>query len=1268
LKIAPTPIDESQRLKKLKQYQVIDTESESIFDELTILASQICETKISVISLIDESRQWFKSTVGLDAKETPRDVSFCGHAIMDDEIFEIPDARLDERFTDNPLCVGAPHVIFYAGAPLITPEGYKIGTICVIDDNPKKLSQSQKNILKTLSKQVITLLELKLKKKEITESELLLSRVVQNIPVMLSLYDENGNFLWCNDGWVKELGWTAEEMVRKDMLNQFYPDPKDFQEALEFMMTPDSGWKEFYTRRKDGTYFYTDWSNTRLNNGHTIGIGRNIEDKKRREQELINYQRKIEAIYNSSNDAIMLLDETGFFDCNKKTLELFEIDSVESFTKLHPSDLSPTIQRNGELSKILANQKIQEAYRNGYSRFEWLHQTVGGKVFDAEVMLSRFEFNNQNVLQATVRDTKSRNDLLSQTSNFNAILIKMSSLPANWSYAKKLNEILRLAALALDCERTSFWRFNSSLDLLTSECLYLKSEDTFSSGIVLSQVDYPKYFSEIRKENILVSNDVSNDERLSELRDNYFSSLKIRSMLDQNVRSGEEVLGVLCHESVGENRKWSATEEAFTRSVSDIISLAIKNEELKKKTQDLQNIINALDESAIIAFTDPNGLITYVNKKFEEISGYEASEVIGKTHRMIKSEHHPKEFFEEMWGTISKGLMWKGKIKNKNKSGEHYWVDTIIHPLKDSEGKIEKYLAIRQDITLDKRERAINHLISQLRATFIDFSKQPKSFYQNALRLFLNSTESEFGFIGDVKLDQNNNEYLKTLALTDISWDEQSKKFYEDNKDQGLEFRNLNTLFGHSIKTKNAVISNDPSRDSRAGGTPGLHPKLNSFACFPIFHGNKMLAVVALANRPYGYFANFEKQLKPALDILGEMIESIKLQESLLVQTRISQHNSKLASIGQLAAGVGHEINNPLAIIKGILMLTEEELVERKFLTDSIAKKLNKMDLSIDRIADIVKGLKAFSRSDDGDNVPFSILDLINEVDGLVYEIYSKSGVELNVDVSGIDGIIVSGNRGRIQQVLINLLSNAKDATEDVKNPKITLKCFPKESMVCIQVQDNGKGIPHELKEKVFDPFFTTKEVNKGTGIGLSLVSTIVKEHNGRIDLESEVGKGTLINILLPASETHVQSSRVEDFSKPKEEKKMSHKTSLKALVVDDEDDLRDILSQIVSRLGIEVTQASNGRDAWEIYQKDHFDLVVSDAKMPLMSGLELLEKIRSLSSRKPCKFILISGDINMNQFLEAGPSHCPDDILFKPFKVEIIQSKIKEHLFQIKG
>jgi GAF domain-containing protein len=158
---ANLPPREAARLEALRQYRILDTAPEQAYDDITSLAAFICHTPIALISLVDADRQWFKSRVGLEATETSRDASFCAHTILDDHILVVKDAHRDERFRDNPLVTGSPHIRFYAGVPLRTPDKSQIGSLCVISQEPGELSEVQIRTLQALARQVVLQLELR---------------------------------------------------------------------------------------------------------------------------------------------------------------------------------------------------------------------------------------------------------------------------------------------------------------------------------------------------------------------------------------------------------------------------------------------------------------------------------------------------------------------------------------------------------------------------------------------------------------------------------------------------------------------------------------------------------------------------------------------------------------------------------------------------------------------------------------------------------------------------------------------------------------------------------------------------------------------------------------------------------------------------------------------------------------------------------------------------------------------------------------------------
>ncbi len=260
------------------------------------------------------------------------------------------------------------------------------------------------------------------------------------------------------------------------------------------------------------------------------------------------------------------------------------------------------------------------------------------------------------------------------------------------------------------------------------------------------------------------------------------------------------------------------------------------------------------------------------------------------------------------------------------------------------------------------------------------------------------------------------------------------------------------------------------------------------------------------------------------LGINWDKTKEVELEQSLELERAKSLHQSKLATIGQLAAGVGHEINNPLAIIAGQIVVAEQMLKEAPNPDLRVLDRLKKIDHSVNRIANIVKGLRTFARSDDSQITYFNIMDPIQEIFDMLKDIYQKEGIQLSLQTDG-SGSFIMGNRGRIQQVLINLISNAKDATEGKTERLVTIEVSGLNNEITIKIEDNGTGIREDLKEKIFEPFFTTKDPNKGTGIGLSLVNNIIKEHGGRIDVGTKLGHGSTFTLILPKKEKILVSS-----------------------------------------------------------------------------------------------------------------------------------------------
>ena len=236
----PLPTQEPERLAKLLDYQILDSIPEEAYDRITRLAATILDVPIALISCVEGDRQWFKAKVGLEADETSREVSFCAHAICQDDIFVVNDATEDARFSENPLVTGMPHIRFYAGAPLRTGDGLNIGTLCAIDTRPRTMSQEQKSLLADLAAIVMDALETRLLTYRAETAERRFIDAMECLPNGFVLYDKDDRLVICNQRY-REIyaesaefivpGATFEDIIRKGVENGQYPDALGDEEA-----------------------------------------------------------------------------------------------------------------------------------------------------------------------------------------------------------------------------------------------------------------------------------------------------------------------------------------------------------------------------------------------------------------------------------------------------------------------------------------------------------------------------------------------------------------------------------------------------------------------------------------------------------------------------------------------------------------------------------------------------------------------------------------------------------------------------------------------------------------------------------------------------------------------------------------------------------------------------------------------------------------------------------------------------------------------------
>ena len=324
----------------------------------------------------------------------------------------------------------------------------------------------------------------------------------------------------------------------------------------------------------------------------------------------------------------------------------------------------------------------------------------------------------------------------------------------------------------------------------------------------------------------------------------------------------------------------------------------------------------------------------------------------------------------------------------------------------------------------------------------------------------------------------------------------------------------------------------------------------------------------------------------------------------------------KLMAMGQMVSGVAHEINNPAAIISGFAqtLLLEDLKPDQQEMMRMIHDEAS-------RIGRITGNLLAFARAGSKDR---SLVD-VNEVVKRTFALRSYHFASLNITVSlELDAANphVWGHGGDLQQLLLNLLINAEHAlTSESGRRAITVRTHAEDETVRLECEDTGHGIPADIKHRVFDPFFTTKPEGVGTGLGLSICYGIVRDHGGRISVESEPGKGAAFTVILP------RDPRTQNRPEQQPPRPTPARGSLTVLLVDDEPGLRKAVARYLNRKGIQVRAVAEGGEALKLVRTEDFDVIVSDIRMPGVGGRELLAGLRRDRPDLVGRLLFSSGD-----------------------------------------
>jgi len=365
---AALPPDEAARLKALQEFEILDTAPEVAFDDLALLASHLCGTPVALITLLDEERQWFKSKVGMDLSETPRELAFCAHTILQKEVLAVEDATQDARFADNPFVTGEAHIRFYAGAPMITSAGHAIGTLCVIDQVPRQLTHEQMISLQALSRVIVTQLEWRRGVAELRRSnELarLLGTAVhqskESIVITDAQLDLPGpRIVFVNPAYTQMTGYSAGEAIGKTprVLQGPLTDRTVLDRLRHNLENGEMFAGETVNYRKDGTPFDLEWQIAPIRDlkgvtTHFVAVQHDITERKKAHEALRLSEEMLRGVMDSSHDCIKVLDLGGrLIWMNEGGQKVMEIDDFTAVQDEMWTALWPVEERSAALSAL----------------------------------------------------------------------------------------------------------------------------------------------------------------------------------------------------------------------------------------------------------------------------------------------------------------------------------------------------------------------------------------------------------------------------------------------------------------------------------------------------------------------------------------------------------------------------------------------------------------------------------------------------------------------------------------------------------------------------------------------------------------------------------------------------------------------------------------------------------------------------------------------------------------------------------------------------
>ncbi|MDR3405033.1 MAG: PAS domain S-box protein [Chthoniobacter sp.] len=668
----------------------------------------------------------------------------------------------------------------------------------------------------------------------------------------------------------------------------------------------------------------------------------------------------------------------------------------------------------------------------------------------------------------------------------------------------------------------------------------------------------------------------------------------------ERIRTAGSLRGEGCHRRkdgttfpIEFNAKWVRLDRDYIIASGRDIT---ERKQAEAQLRLLETCVARLNDIVIITEAEPQDepgpRILFVNDAFIRRTGYSREEVLGRSPRFLQGPKTSRAELDRVRAALRQWKPVRAELINYTKSGEEFWIELEIVPVADATGRFTHWVSVERDIT--ERNRTGERF-----RRLVDSNAQGVIFWKTNGEI-TGANDAFLRLVGYSRED---------LEAGRINWVALTPPEYED-----LDRHCLAELAAKGVcpPYEKEYFRKDGSRVSLLVGAAAFADNPDEGVCFTV-----------------------------------DLTERKKLEQQFLRAQRME-------GIGMLAGGIAHDLNNSLGPI--IMSL---DLLKMKFNDPDSQELLAIISASAQRGADMVRQVLSFARGIDGRRLEVQVRHLIGDIAKIANETFLKH-VEVRTIIPP-DLWTVLGDPTQLHQVLLNLCVNARDAmpsggrlTLSAENLAIDTQYSGLNSeaqpgpYVLLQIEDSGAGIAPEILDKIFDPFFTTKEIGKGTGLGLSTTLAIVKSHGGFLRVYSELGRGTIFKIYLPAQvESPLDLGVAVEAEMPRGDGEL-------ILVVDDEGSVSQITKQTLEAFGYRVVLAADGAEAVALFAQrgGEIDAVLTDMMMPIMDGAATIHVLRRMNPNVP--IIAASGltaNAQIAQFASLGVKH----FLAKPYTAETL-------------